>query len=122
MKNREKFWSIKERVTEFRKWCKNHRKLDRSGNIDCKHDCWACLMRWPDLEAEEEKLIPCPFCGAETRVEEYIGMDHKPHYRVVCDDCYMQSCAGSRKDVVEKYNRVARGVNDPTKKEVEDEK
>ena len=71
--------------------------------------CAECQFAWLDREAEE-KLLPCPFCGAETRIEEYMGMDHKPHYRVVCDDCYMQSCAGSRNDVIEKYNRVARSV------------
>ena len=62
MTNEEKYKTAEERVKAFSMFCENQGKcascpaFGRIGN---------CHFNWIALEAEEEKPMPCPFCGGE---------------------------------------------------------
>ena len=66
-------------------------------------------FEWLDLEAEEEKPEPCPFCGGECRtvVNQYED-------RVAgCDNCcYCSREFNSDSEAIAAHNRVARAVMD----------
>lgn len=69
--NYEKFKTAKERTIEFNKFCKGKCK-------DCKifaakkdQPISNCTFVWLEMEADEEKLLPCPFCGSEDDVKVF---------------------------------------------------
>lgn len=68
MKNFEKYKTAKERQVAFEEWCRNTQHT--VGCAHCKvtedrHGFICCILEWLDLEAEEEKPMPCPFCGGD---------------------------------------------------------
>ena len=66
MTNAEKYKTPEERANAFLKFCTPKTcaecKVDKH-RISCTT---ACQFIWLDLEAEDEKPLPCPFCHKET--------------------------------------------------------
>ena len=62
MLNQDKYKTAKERVKAFNEWCFNMecKKCKLKANNFDEGD--GCRFYWLDLEAEEEKPEPCPFC------------------------------------------------------------
>lgn len=104
MKNFEKFKTAKERYTaycSFEGKCENCEfAAECSGGID------ECALRWLDLEADEEKCLPCPFCGGEVERAETL----------ICKKGFSCSCGYTSKaefgwsNAIAAHNRVARAV------------
>lgn len=102
MTNEEKYKTPEERINAFNAFCEQH-------NI-CK-DCHLsttirsgarseCVLKWLTLEAKEEKLLPCPFCGGDA--EEAF------HYGVRCKDCKSSTMAYATKaEAIAAWNRRA---------------
>lgn len=121
MKNEEKYTTVGERVTAFRKMCKPFvgncgtacklTEPDKFGGFNT----FECFANWLALEAEEEKPEPCPFCGGECRTVVTKFEDHV----VGCDNCcYCSRDFDSVSDAVAAHNRVARAVRTVREKEV----
>lgn len=71
MTNAEKYRTAEARSKAFTKWCAEKQKT-AIGKV-AKHECSdcpldehtpCCFFYWLDLEAEDEKPLPCPFCGS----------------------------------------------------------
>ena len=63
MLNQDKYKTPEERDNAFNKWCFNRDCKScnlKAHNIDGDA---GCRFYWLDLEADEEKPEPCPFCG-----------------------------------------------------------
>ena len=114
MTNEQKYKTPEERDNAFNEWCfsrdcktcelKSHNSFDGGDG---------CRFYWLDLEAEEEKTEPCPFCGGET----HINLGHLKagvmHYWVDCisPECMYRSAHYTDKDTaIAAHNRVARAV------------
>lgn len=66
MTNAEKFKTTEERLKAFGKW---HEEYCGMRGVCAKDDvCAHTVFHWLDLEAEEEKPLPCPLCGEECEV------------------------------------------------------
>lgn len=67
---------------------------------------------WLELEAAEEKPLPCPFCGGECEV----GLG-----RVFCktQSCYCSKSFDMNEKAIAAHNRVARAVMAAKEKEAE---
>lgn len=77
MTNGEKYVTPEQRAKAFKKWCEEKQKT-AIGKV-AKHECSdcpldmhtpCCFFFWLDLEAEEDKILPCPFCGSKCEVSE----------------------------------------------------
>lgn len=70
MKNFEKYKTAKDRAIAFDTWCKCITSGTCEGcelkdiHAECKNGL-VCPLAWLDLEVEEEKPMPCPFCGGD---------------------------------------------------------
>lgn len=75
-----------------------------------------CEFAWLELEAEEEKPMPCPYCGSECK-----GIDGKkfkpdrngvrPYTLVRCSQCtYESKCENSIAEAIAAHNRVCKAV------------
>ena len=100
MTNAEKYKTANERLTAHYKMCENN-KCNCSGVA-------LCVLRWLEQEAEEEKPLPCPFCGSEA----CIISGTKDHY-IVCrnDDCAAALIArsfSSAEEAIAAWNRRAK--------------
>ena len=113
MTNEQKYKTVEERNHAFSEWCFNRDcktcKL-KAHNFDGGD---GCRFYWLALEAEEEKLEPCPFCDGET----HINLGHLKagvvHYWVDCisPECMYRSAHYTDKDTaIAAHNRVARAV------------
>lgn len=115
MLNQDKYTTAEERVRKFREFLDTRCR----GSDDCekcevhalcrKLGYYGRAMGWLALEAEEEKLESCPFCGS--RMGEGQSSDGK---RVlICDNrnCgYITPKGNTRAEAVAAHNRVARAV------------
>lgn len=103
MTNEEKFKSVDERYKAFEKFCEENNCKDcQIRGADMHYQCALC---WLALEAEEEKPMPCPFCGAKCEVIGAIN------HRVKCSECNYESTMDSDKGkVTAAHNRVCRAV------------
>lgn len=111
MKNFEKFKTAEERAMAFNEYC------DKNSCQKCFDDCMShavpCLLKWLDLEAEEEKPLPCPFCGGECTVDRACTNEHHDDgtWFVSCnnENCYYSSGLTHGKDAaIAKHNSVAK--------------
>lgn len=102
MTNEEKYKTPAEREKAFAEYCQ-------------KEICWRscfyprhqCLLRWLALEVEEEKPLPCPFCGDET----WVGCATRNGlvYRSVACRCgYTSICHIKDSDAVACHNELCR--------------
>ena len=113
MLNQDKYKTAEERNDAFNEWCFNRDcetcKL-KAHNFDGGA---GCRFYWLALEAEEEKLEPCFYCGGKT----HINLGHLKagvvHYWVDCisPECMYRSAHYTDKDTaISEHNRVARAV------------
>lgn len=118
MKNFEKYKTAEGRVNAFSEWC-----ADRQCN-SCVFSrmCGGCdertvgidvMAHWLDLEAEEEKPLPCPFCGSQG---VYLHKSVNNFWYAECNSCCAKSAQNvSKERAIANYNRVAKAVADAKK-------
>ena len=109
MTNAEKFTTAEEREIAFNKWCKTQQH-------DCPRGskCLRCMFHWLDLEAEDEKQLPCPFCGGTDLVMQDVG-----GFEIACQGCGFHTPSYMvLEKLISEYQRVARAVMAAGKKEV----
>lgn len=105
MKNFEKYKTAEDRANAFYEWCC---KTKHDHECEDAISCDECHFAWLDLEAEEEKPLPCPLCGSRMRV---LGALLK------CTSCKLTFSYGlTTNDVTSAFNRVARAVMEAEKK------
>lgn len=108
MTNEEKYKTAEERHEAFAKFCIAKGDCDKCpahGIADGN-----CRFRWLALEAEEEKPMPCPFCGNFIVVEE---RDRFRMYNATCNNytCrYQAPMCNSKAAAIATHNRVCRAV------------
>lgn len=102
MTNKEKYKTTEERDEAFHRFCKSMK--------DCNicpigMELYRCAFAWLSLEAEEEKPLPCPFCGADGKITEL----KEGGFRAFCLKCLSASGAYSTKaDAIAAWNRRAK--------------
>lgn len=109
MTNEQKYKTPEERTKAFITFCRGFPDCERDGR-DCP--CFSlpgnCAYNWLALEAEEaeeEKPLPCPFCGADGIITEVKGGG----FKVFCVECLSMSSAYLTKDeAVATWNRRAK--------------
>lgn len=111
MKNKEKYQSAAERISAHEEFCEKHICSDCPCN-----DTNDCVFKWLELEVEEERIegekieeekpLPCPFCGGETIV---VGTQV---FYVLCNDCcgYVSQNESTKSSAIAAHNRVALGL------------
>lgn len=113
MKNFEKFKTADERAEMFGRWCSRHVCCSKC-ELNNKHSFNICAIHWLDLEAEEEKPLPCPGCGnTDMHVHDEI---QDPNIYIVCPNCgYRSPGEMNLNDAVSRHNRVARAFMEAEK-------
>lgn len=102
MTNKEKYKTPEERAEAFRRFCKSMKDCNICP-IGMEPD--RCTFAWLSLEAEEEKPLPCPFCGEDGRITEL----KEGGFRAFCWKCLSASSAYSTKaEAIAAWNRRAK--------------
>ena len=119
MLNQDKYKTAEERNDAFNEWCFNRDcetcKL-KAHNFD--GGAW-CRFYWLALEAEEEKIEPCPFCWNRHLA---ITKDGNNLFSVSCTACLYESLHHMNRDnAISAHNRMARAVRAAKESEVQDE-
>lgn len=103
MKNIYKYKTVEERASAFQEWCcKTKYDHECEDSISCDE----CHFEWLELEAEEEKPLPCPFCGGKSSVIVY----HEAQKEWVSCICGYSSKIMDEGCSISAHNRVARAV------------
>lgn len=104
MRNSEKYKTAKEFDKAFEKYCKS------KNCVKCNlspTERVPCLLDWLELESEEEKPMPCPFCGSKTVITSY----DKVRYCIECTECNYRSEDNYQEEgAIAAHNRVAKAV------------
>ena len=98
MTNGEKYKTDEERFVNFDKFCKEQRFC-----LSCKYRDELlevkCYSKWLEKEAEEE-LLPCPFCGGESKLNSSVES------WVECSVCHSRTdMSACDLGAIEKWNR-----------------
>lgn len=111
MTNEEKYKTAEERQEAFCAFCRPKMCYEcpcykRINGNKRPH----CILRWLALEAEGEKLMPCPFCGGEAEV--FSSPYYHKRFAVRCNDnrCDVRPCTEYAKDIndaIAAWNRRA---------------
>lgn len=111
MKNADKFKTADERDEAFDRFC----TVKKCNNCELGNSRVSinCSFAWLDLEAEEEKPLPCPFCGGETYCSGQAIQCENEDY--IYTNVYGYKNAN---EIIAAHNRVAKAVK-AAKKEVE---
>lgn len=100
MTNEEKYKTPEERAKAFDKYCGNHELCVDDCLSGRTHACNVCHFKWLALDVEEEKPMPCPFCGGETVKARKLGgvvVECRCGYHtMVCDTTEMAIAAHNR--------------------------
>ena len=105
MTNEEKYRAIDERIKAFWRFCKGQEK--KKGCLGCPTKCTPayreqCALTWLTLESEEDKPIPCPFCGGEADVTLLGGHG----FSVRCYECLAETDTyETREEAIAAWNR-----------------
>lgn len=120
MKNFEKYKTAEDRVYAFRKFCnpmvRNCQNACKMSNADKFGgvDPMKCFSNWLELEAEEEKPLPCPFCHKEVVVGSNENIHRESYRQVWCSDVercgYECAMKKTKAEAIAAHNRVARAV------------
>lgn len=108
MKNGDKYKTTEERYMAFKSFC--HKQQTN----DCYEDrsCLKCTFLWLDTEAEdEEKPLPCLFCGGTVKIEEASTKLVPDGYYLVChnDAClYRSAIRKTPAEAIAIHNQVAK--------------
>lgn len=123
MTNSEKYKTAEEREEEreraHKAWCTNDNKEKkfRCPNVGCI----GCAFRWLDLEAEEaeeaeeEKPLPCIYCG-----NDMMQFHDEYGYGLLCATTQCGATTyrfNNPEQAVKEYNKIARAVMEYGKKE-----
>ena len=116
MKNFEKYKTADERAHAFDNFCNGRTPCDKCKLNNSAAKRLGCAYAWLDLEVEEEKPMPCPFCGKECSSsvcrEDNCGV-------VACNYCgYRSSHTATREGAILNHNRICRAVAAYNKSEV----
>lgn len=115
MTNEEKYKTPEDRLAAFREYCDRHREKFNGctiGNCPLRTTSTrACQFFWLALEAEEEKPIPCPFCG-ESNIDIFetdFGRSEEPYqFAVKCKSCGALVSAEDKNAAIATWNRRAK--------------
>ena len=102
MTNEEKYKTPNERIEAFLEFC-TKKKCDK---CECskqeKKGISLCEFVWLTLEAEEEKLLRCPFCGGEADTTLLGGHE----FSVRCYECLAETDTyETRGEAIAAWNR-----------------
>ena len=105
MTNSQKYKTADERARAFSAHCENT-NCEECGVRDKSNGELGCVLGWLDLEAEEEeKPLPCPFCGGEVKFK-HMGSG----YSYVCECGYCATFSEFKSEAIAAHNRVARAA------------
>lgn len=115
MKNSEKFQTAEGRARAFSSYCDGG--AERGAFKRCLAGrCIECVLKWLDLEAEEEKIEDCPYCGGKCYAEDDDG-----RHRVFCHkdmSCrYSSGTYTTEHEAIAAHNHFAHSVMEAGKKE-----
>ena len=105
MTNEEKYKTPEERQEAFETFCESQ----RHDNMPCSKCCElrnykgkaSCEYLWLALEAEEEYLLPCPFCGYPN---PYL-YNNGERWLVDCGPCGGEISGATRDSAIAAWNR-----------------
>lgn len=98
MTNAEKFMTATERAKAYREYC------EKVNNPVCV----LLPFHWLEQEAEEEKPLPCPFCGGESKVYTVNGMYYIKCSNYNCKVSVWTIAHESKHGVIATWNRRVR--------------
>lgn len=110
MTNLEKYKTAQDREMAFRWFCKAHHceacpLSDFRGSSEFCPLHYGCVLKWLEMEAEEE-LLPCPFCGGKASAVDS-GVSIAAHVR--CDNCHSSSGDyDTKEEAIAAWNRRAK--------------
>lgn len=105
MTNEEKYNTPNERNGAFRDFCDSHHSCSDCAIYNMKGPRDPCAFIWLTFEAEEEKPLPCPFCGGEAEVLEGYSVMPKGTF-VQCKNCWAFVAGFKTKtDAIAAWNR-----------------
>ena len=106
MTNAERFKTAEERAKAFNKFCIGKKCCSCELSTNVHVTISDCAFRWLDLDAEDEKPLPCPFCGGTDIVMQDVG-----GFELACQGCGFHTPAYMEKEkLISEYQRVARAV------------
>lgn len=108
MKNFEKYVPAKDREAAFYQFCARQESCKSCVLSSFSESTpTACAFAWLDIDFEEEKPMPCPFCGAATEIE----IDENGGYSIACIHCeYGSPVYNESEYAIEHHNRICRAV------------
>lgn len=114
MTNAEKYKTADERARMFERWCDSNHIHGGMGSCSRDSACHECHFVWLNLKAEEEMLLPCPYCGGVCEVIHQSEGYYSGGYYVMCrsQNCYASKTFESRDEAVSAHNRAAYAVMD----------
>lgn len=74
------------------------------------------FVKWREMEAEEEKILPCPFCGSNANLFHAVDGRHAVHCTDIWRCKYMSGEYASDEEAIANHNMVARCVKNEKKK------
>ena len=106
MKNFEKYKTAGERHEAFSEFCDSYQfctacPLEGHDRDNCNR------FKWLDLEAEDEKPLPCPFCNNEY-VEVGKAVNGMREVRCICG--YRSQAKESESEAIAAHNHVCKAV------------
>jgi len=112
MTNGEKYKTAQERAEAYEKFCSVIKHpFDSTGCDGCElHRAIRCEFFWLDLEAEEEKPLPCYECGKERIIVTCKnGTQIGFAWHIECNYCaHTSGWYKTKKDAIAAHNRVAK--------------
>lgn len=111
MTNEQKYKTPEERAEAYTEFCVS-KKCDECECAKHGHKGISlCEFRWLTLEAEEEKPLPCPFCGGDNIdiFETDFGQSEEPYqFAVKCKSCGALVSAEDKAEAIAAWNRRAK--------------
>lgn len=106
MTNEEKYKTPEERMDAFDAFCDQYKtcKDCRLFTVIRHGGRSGCVFNWLALESEEEKPLPCPFCGYQA---PYLHMDGE-RWLVDCGACGGRIFRSTRDSAIAAWNRRAK--------------
>ena len=107
MTNGEKFKTAEERGKAFNAYC--HSRLCADCELDGFNKCQesSCYFHWLELEAKEEALLPCPFCGGRAEFNKTL-VEGRTDGWVQCTYCGVHFITKERDEAIAAWNRRAK--------------
>ena len=107
MTNAEKYKTAEERARAFDKFCIEHICNKCQLEVACRHT--RGQFTWLDLEAEEEKIEDCPYCGCECCAEDDDGK-HRVFCRADLSCRYSSGTYTTEHEAIAAHNLFARAA------------